>query len=405
MFLVLLLLFPALAPPPATFESRIQAGVTALDRNDLAAAQANLEQAAQLKPGDAGTWMLLAQTYAKQKNRPAALAAAQKAEGLGDKDPEILQGLANFYGVLMPDLPKAASIGERYAALAPEDSTAWRKVAALYLSIGQPEKAIEAGMRGVKADDSAEMHAVLGQAYLERKELAKARTELAQAVKLNPRDEEAQFRLAQSYLLQQDFPGAIAVLENAKKTFRASAQIELALGVAYYGQRRFTDAVDRFLRVMELAPEIPQSYYFAGRILEHATDRLPEVTARAVVFETQHPQSPIGYVLHAKAIVLQLPAAGYPPEAAQAATLLAKALALKEDQADAHYMMGTLLERQKDYPAAAAHLERSIALNETDPAPHFRLARVYDRMGRKEDAAAQRALHEKLSNEEGKIRP
>src|SRR5574341_360678 len=49
-------------------------------------------------------------------------------------------------------------------------------------------------------------------------------------------------------------------------------------------------------------------------------------------------------------------------------------------------------------------LERSIELNAKDPAPHYRLARVYYRLGRKEEAAQQRRLHEKLSEEQENAR-
>ncbi|MCP5115314.1 MAG: tetratricopeptide repeat protein, partial [bacterium] len=209
------------------------------------------------------------------------------------------------------------------------------------------------------------------------------------------------FNLAQAHLRRQDFPSAIAVLEEGRKTFDQVPQPELALGVAYYGQRRFTDAVDSFLGIMHRAPDIPQPYYFLGKMLEHASDRLPEVTERAKHFATRHPRSPVGYVLHARSIILQLPPLQHGDEAAQAHDLLQTALSIKEDQADAHYLLGTLLERKKDYAAAARHLERSIALNEKDPAPHFRLAVVYNRLGRKEDAARELARHEELSEQEG----
>ena len=62
--------------------------------------------------------------------------------------------------------------------------------------------------------------------------------------------------------------------------------------------------------------------------------------------------------------------------------------------------MGTLLERKGDLAAAATHLERSIAVNGRDPGPHYRLARVYARLGRPEDSQRERELHEELSNEE-----
>jgi len=382
------------------FDARLQAGMAALDKNDLASAQTSLEEATRLAPEHAGAWLLLAQTYAKQKNRESALAAAQKAEALGGEDPKILQGLANFYVGLLPDLPKAAALGARYAERSPQDKTAWRRLAAFCLSTGQPERAIAAGLRGLATDGSAELHALLGRAYLERQDWAKATAELKTALELDPYEEDTHFRLAQAFLLRQDFSSAVSVLEAAKKIFARSPQIELALGVAYYGLRRFPEAVDQFLKTMKLAPDVPQPYVFLGRILDHASDRLPEVIERFAQFEARNPNNYLGYLLHAKGLIAQVPPAGFPPEAQAAFELLQKSLALQEDDAEGHYLLGVLLDRKGDLKDAAAHLERSIQLDPRGSAAHYRLARVYDRLGRKQEADEQRVLHEKLSEEE-----
>ena len=171
--------------------------------------------------------------------------------------------------------------------------------------------------------------------------------------------------------------------------------------MAYYGQRKFDTAVDQFLFTMRLAPDLPQAYAFLGRILEHAGDRLPEAAARFVEFEQRHPESPLGYLLHSKALLAQLPGgAGFPPEAERALSLVEKSISLAEADADAQFLCGVLLVRKGDLGAAAAHLERSAQLNSKDSAAHFQLARVYGALGRKDDAARERALHEKYAGQE-----
>jgi tetratricopeptide (TPR) repeat protein len=333
---------------------------------------------------------MLAHALAKGNNPSLAAEAARKAEALGGTNPQLLRALANFYAGLVPDLPKAAELGEKYAAKAPGDKTAWRRVAALYLQLGRPEQAIAAGNRGVPVDNSVELHTLLGSAHASRKDWAAAATEFESAIRLDPHDEEAHFRLAQLYLFKQDFPKAVGVLEGAKKVFDKSPRIELALGVAYYGQRRFDKAVGQFLRTMQLAPEVPQPYVFLGRILEHASGSLPEITEHFADFERRKPSSDLAYMLHAKALIAQLPTGGFPPEAEQAFALLEKAIAINEGSAETNYLMGTLLERKRDFDGAAQHLERSVQLNGGDSAVHFHLARVYNRLGRREDAQRER---------------
>jgi tetratricopeptide (TPR) repeat protein len=397
--LVVILLAAAILNGASQVDEAFQAGITAVKQNDLPGAQANFEEVLRLDPKHVGAWLLLAQTYAKLKKPDSALAAARKAEEFGGEDPDTLQALANLYSGLVPDPAKAAELGTRYAEKRPQDRTAWRRLAAFCLQSGQTECAIRAGVRGLKDDNSAALHGILGQAYTARKQWAEARGEFEEAVKLNPYDDDLHFRLAQVYLLQEDWPGAVRVLENAHKYFDKSPQIELALGVAWYGQRDFEKAVDQFLRTIQLAPEVIQPYLFLGRITEHAGERLGEVAAAFATYQERYPNQPLGYVLHAKAMIAGLPTGSDVRQVQPALDLLQRALALKEDDAEAHYLAGLVLERQGEWAKAAIHLERSIALNAGDPAPHYRLARVYSELGRKADAERERALHEKLSNE------
>ena len=386
---------------PARAQDPLEKGIAALQKHDLAVAQAAFEEASRRAPGDPVPWVWLARVEAEAQKPGEALEAARKAEALGGDDPKVLQTLANLYASSIPDPAKAADLGRRYAERSPQDTTAWRRLAAYCLSTRQPERAIEAGTRGMAGDNSAQMHGLLGRAYAETGQWGKAVAELSEAVKLSPYDEDARFQLAQVYLRQPDFAAAVRVLEEARQIFDKSPQIELALGVAYYGKRDFAKAVDQFLKTIRLAPDVPQPYLFLGKLLEHAGDRIPEIVASLREREAANPRDALARVLHAKAIVSGLPPSEWTPQAAEALSLVESALALKEDDADAHYLAGLLLERKGEFALAATHLERSIALNPKDAAPHFRLARVYARLGRMADSARERELHLKLSEEEG----
>jgi Tfp pilus assembly protein PilF len=56
------------------------------------------------------------------------------------------------------------------------------------------------------------------------------------------------------------------------------------------------------------------------------------------------------------------------------------------------------MDRKKDYPRAAELLEKSIPLKADDPVAHYRLARVYLQLGKKELAEAEFALHARLTS-------
>src|SRR5215510_10844683 len=77
---------------------------------------------------------------------------------------------------------------------------------------------------------------------------ARAVVELQEAIRKEPGKESLYTDLGNLLLETQNFKEAITVLEYARPRFPESAQIPLSLGVAYYGQRRFADAVDAFLQ-------------------------------------------------------------------------------------------------------------------------------------------------------------
>ena len=394
------MLLPILLAQPAPSRNAYQDLAATLATGDLGKSQAGLERMTQREPKNARAWMLLAQTYARQKKPEAALRAANKAGELGRSDAEVQQGLAYLFIELQPDLTRASGFAARYAELRPADRDAWKRAASLYLETGRPDQAIAAGTRGLSFTPSAELHTILGQAYSAKRDWQNAEKHLTEAVKLSPYEEDTHFRLAQMYMLRQDFPKAVQVLLNARRTFDKSAQIELALGVSYYGLRRFPEAVDQFLRTIRLAPSVPQPYAFLSRILEHAGDRLGEATRAFAAFNASHPKDPMGYLWYAKALVAQLAPGGKSPDAETAFELLSKSLALDASVAETRYQLGCLLERKRDYAGAALELEKSIALNSKESAAHFHLSRVYDRLGRKEEAARERELHEKLTESE-----
>ena len=73
---------------------------------------------------------------------------------------------------------------------------------------------------------------------------------------------------------------------------------------------------------------------------------------------------------------------------------------MRGDFWESHYELGILLERGHDFAGAAGELQRAIELNPGNPTPHYHLARVYERLGKKTEAAAEHAAHERLSAEE-----
>jgi tetratricopeptide (TPR) repeat protein len=183
----------------------------------------------------------------------------------------------------------------------------------------------------------------------------------------------------------QNVREAVVVLEYARGRFPASAQAALSLGVGYSGARRFPDAVRAFVEAGRLAPDVEQPVLFLGRIWEHAGEQEAAVLERFRDYAQRHPRSALGHYLVGKATG---------NEAA-----LRRSLALQATP-DASYELGQLLEKQGQNAAAALEFERCARLAPKFPAPHFRLFRLYTRLGQTAKAETHRALHAKLETDE-----
>lgn len=310
-------------------DESLRDGLLALQRGDLASARATLEAASRLAPRDGRIWIALSQTYWRQHQLVEAEQAASKAAALGAEDPVVLQGLSIYYSETNQTL-RAAQAAAKYSAKVPEKSEARERAAELYFEASQP------------------------------------------------------------LLNQQKFGDAAVILEEGAARFAKSAQLQLALGVAYYGLRRFDSAADAFLRTIEIAPETEQPYVFLGKMLDQIPTRLPQVTERFVQYESAHPASASAYLLHAKALDAQ----SLEPETA--ARLLGKSIVIDPRDASAHFELGTVLDRLQRFSDAAAEFQQAVNLAPSDPAAHYRLARDYDRMGRHRDAQAERDKHARL---------
>jgi len=384
---------------PANFDAHFRLGLVALNAQDLSIAVTSLNRASQLRPAHAQVWLALAQAQRRMKNKPQAAEAAAKAESLAASDPVMLHGLALFHSET-GNWVKAASLESRYAAVASGDRDALVRAVSLYLQAGQPKPAIELAGNALAKEKRADLHNLLGKAYEADGQFDNTIVELQKAIQLAPREEAYVFDLAYVLLVHQNFDVAIQLLEPAKKIFTRSAQLELALGIANYGQRKFAEAVDAFLRTAELAPKIEQPYVFLARIISHAEGRLGEITEKFASFARDNPRNYLGHFLHAKGLIAQMGPAPSVELADQAERLLKKSISLNPTFWESEFELGVLLEGKKDFSAAARHLERAIQLSPKTPAPHYRLARVYDRVGKTEVAQAERVQHEKLTAEE-----
>jgi tetratricopeptide (TPR) repeat protein len=373
-----------------SFDDELRRGLVALSGNDLAQARQSLETASRLQPENAVVWAALAQTYLRAKEADLANEAAGRAARLAPADSPVKHALAMFYSET-GDLAKAADAERQYASGKSADREAEARAADLSLRAGEPQQAIQWATAALAKGAAPTLHHLLGEAYAAANQPDAALRELRMAVEGDPKVEEFVFDLGQMQLRAGDFTGALSTFDQGRQRFPASAQIELAFGVAAYGQRRFAGAIDSFLRVVALDPSVEQPYVFLARLLDQAEDRLPRIVAAYAAWEKAEPANPLPPCLYAKA----LGAAG--EDAAKIEAELRRSIGLNERYWESHFELGVLLGKKGDWRTAAVELKRSIELNPKHAPAHFQLARAYDKLGQRELAQTERAEHERLT--------
>jgi tetratricopeptide (TPR) repeat protein len=212
---------------------------------------------------------------------------------------------------------------------------------------------------------------------------AQAVIELQKRIRQSPEIEENYTALGNLLLHTQNFREAALVLEHARQKFPQSAQAALSLGVAYYGLRRFEEAVVQFLEAGRLDGDAEQPIIFLSRMAESWGSRKEEVIALFAAFLKRHPRSALAHLALGRATA--------------DVTLLRKAVKLNPTSAEAYIELGSVLQAERKYAEAIHTLRRAAALAPKNPIPPYRLAQLYARIGDQARAKAARALHEKLA--------
>jgi protein O-GlcNAc transferase len=375
----------------ADFNSQFRAGLVALGDNNLVVARQKLEASSRMQPRNPEVWVALAQTYRRMKSNQLADAAASKSEQFLAGNPAAMHALAIYYSQ-SDKFEKAATFESRYAA---KNESAFADAAVLWFKAGKPKAAIEYAKRAVAREDRGDLHALLAESYEADGQFENGEAEYQRAIAMSPYEETYYFELAQDYLRHQQFAATVELLERSVKIFDKSAQLELALGVGYYGERRFADATNAFLRTIEIDPKIEQPYVFLGRMLDQAGDRMSDVVLRIGNWAVANPGNAQAEFTYGKALIVSGGDEG------TAEKLLRNSILINNNQWESHYELGVLLEKQRKFPEAAAELERSIAIDAKQADAHYHLARVYDRLGAADKAAEQRNIHQQLTASSG----
>lgn len=268
--------------------------------------------------------------------------------------------------------------------------------------------------RSIQADPAVlKPHLLLASIYAHLGQPGDAAPEWRAALGVDPTSGMALDGLSQALLATGDFAGEIALLHGA--TLDQDRAINLAVAYSHEGQPE--EAVKTLEHAMEAAPDsvglsdtLVQLYVKVSRTLdaEHLAQKTYESHPDDVSAQTAYlrtlvingdwgPAKPVGDKLLAGAPhaydtlylngVMERQAGDY----ASAKDHLTEALAIHPDQQSVEANLGIALSRLHHPTEAKAHLEKAIALGNSEPETHFELASVMRALG-DNDGAKQEML-------------
>jgi eukaryotic-like serine/threonine-protein kinase len=200
-----------------------------------------------------------------------ALAAAQQAQQLNDKLPEVHYMLGAVYRTTGKYSEAIAELN-RAQTLAPNSDDVYRRLGSAYLASGNAPRAIEAYQKAIELNPYYWVNQnSLGRSYYQVGEYQKALDAFEKASQLEP-DVNTPLENAGGVLVEQaKYDQAIAYLERAIKIEPDSAGYS-NLGTAYLSLKRFTEASQIYEKAVALDPtnmtlteNLAEAYHLSGQ--------------------------------------------------------------------------------------------------------------------------------------------
>jgi tetratricopeptide (TPR) repeat protein len=241
--------------------------------------------------------------------------------------------------------------------------------------------------------NTAELHRQLGDLDESLGDPLQAVREYEQALRLDP-SERNYFDFGTELLLHQASGPAAQVFTRGHQAHPDSARMLMGLGVAYYAQGLFQEAVHWLSAAAELDPANPHPYLFLGKMESASPTPLVGVDQSLERFLKLHPENALANYYAALSRWKRLRATENPAGLAQVEGPLDRALKLDPQLGEAWALRGNLCAQAGDWPGALRAYHRALEADPQLAEPHYRLALAYRRMGREADARREFAVYE-----------
>ena len=376
----------ALAKNPDDPKINIALGIAYLERGDNASALQRLQHAVKVAPGSAEAHNWLGVVLLDRSDFPQGIAALRKAVTL---DPKHTRAYANLGSALAKsgELDEAVGVFQKALALEPESVAAQFNLGMALREKGDLDAALQYLRRVVKTDPgNATVHYELGQTLRQNGDLAGAAIELERALEINPELREGYYALgaalkqsasarkpaaapsspadealtrAKAAIARSDLKTAGEALADALKRDPNNSEAQMLQGYVLGQQGDLSAALPYLQRATTLRPESSEARYNLGAALWYSGAR-EKATAELRESVRLDPASAGAHAFLGMALLETGDLSG-------ARANLQRAIALSPEMAAAYVDLGVVFLRQGNLENGLGHLEAG--LNVPSPVP------------------------------------
>lgn len=311
----------------------------------------------------------------KAENSPPSASQIEAAIKRDPGNPKLHVALGLAYWD-RSDYPHALEAFQRAVKVAPASAEAHNWLGVAIMGRADLPGAIAEFRRAISLDTRyARAYTNLGSALARSGDLAEAVVAFQKVLVLEPDNLGAHVNLGVALREKGDAEGALVHLRRVAAAEPGNASVQYELGQTLRQSGDLTGAIGAFEKALQINAELREGYYGLGLALKQQSAA------------KQKPGPPTGSP--ADDLYKSGQEAAVRGDLKAAREQLGQAVALDENDAEAHNLLGFVLGQQGDMPAALVQLERSVALRPEWAEAHYNLGVALWYSGSKERSISE----------------
>lgn len=283
--------------------------------------------------------------------------------------------------------------------ISPADKVNGYELALAHKMAGDLTQARAQAERLLRTAPDGNAHRIMGELDEAQGDPLNAVREFEAAVRADA-SEENYFAWGSELLLHRAIWQSKAVFEKGAAAYPRSSRMITGLGASLFAGALYEQAAQRLCDASDLDPSAAEPYEILGKVDAVAPDPLPCIETRLARFAKLQPSNSEADYLYAAAILRRHPASANDSLTQQAESLLTRAVTEDSHCGEAYLQLGILSSSRHDPSAAIAFFQKAVTAKPELGEAHYRLAVAYDRLGEKDKARQEFALHDEIEKEQ-----